>query len=76
MNALGLLKFNHELSFTNLEYHAASGSLISWPPGAPNRSTWTRDIPEAFKQETLKVVRNTYGKDLDGLTFESWRMCW
>ncbi|KIW35046.1 uncharacterized protein PV07_01772 [Cladophialophora immunda] len=72
----GKLKFNFEVSFTNMEYHEASGQMISVPPVRITQSTWSHDVPEQLKQSVRKVVDHVYGKNAPGLTVESYRMCW
>ena len=72
----GRLKFNFEVSFTNKEYHEASGQTISVPPARQSQSTWSDDIPNELKKSVLTVVDHVYGKDAPGLQPESFRMCW
>ncbi|KAJ8127798.1 hypothetical protein O1611_g5837 [Lasiodiplodia mahajangana] len=72
----GKLKFNFEVSFTNKEYHEASGQTISVPPVRSSQSTWGHDVPEELKGKVMKVVEHVYGKDAPGLAVESYRMCW
>jgi sarcosine oxidase/L-pipecolate oxidase len=76
MTSDGKLKFNFELSFTNKEFHEASGQIISVPPKRTTQSTWSQDVPEELKQSVRKVVDHVYGKNAPGLTVESYRMCW
>lgn len=76
LTADGKLKFNFEVSFTNLTYHEASGQTISVPPERPSQSTWSHDVPEQLKQSVGTVVKHVYGKNAPGLIIESYRMCW
>lgn len=72
----GLLKFNCEVSFTNMTYHSASQQTFSSPPIPVAQSTWGQDVPQGLKEEVQNVVRNVYGKNIPGLKMESYRMCW
>ncbi|KAL8714148.1 MAG: hypothetical protein Q9220_001876 [cf. Caloplaca sp. 1 TL-2023] len=72
----GLLKFCRDVSFTHNIYHTASGQTISVPPSPPSQSTWSQDVPPGLKEEAFNVMTQTYGKEVEGLEFESYRMCW
>lgn len=72
----GILKFNHEPSFTCNTLHAASGKTVSIPPPRESQSTWSHDVPQTLKDEADKVVRHAYGSTLQGLRVEQYRMCW
>lgn len=72
----GYLKFTFELSFTNKEFHDTSGQTISRPPTRKSQSTWSHDVPEQCKREVQMVVKHVYGKEVEGLTIENYRMCW
>ncbi|CAH0000687.1 unnamed protein product [Clonostachys byssicola] len=75
-NAEGILKFNYEVSFTNVEHHEASGQTLSIPPVHASQTTWSQRVPEQLKQKVRTVVDHVYGKNAPGLTFDSYRMCW
>ncbi|KAK3365355.1 sarcosine oxidase [Lasiosphaeria ovina] len=70
------LKFNCEVSFTNMSAHGGLGREISVPPSAESQSAWSQDVPEGLKQEVANVVKNTYGSHVPGIEIESYRMCW
>ncbi|KAK4449070.1 putative sarcosine oxidase protein [Podospora aff. communis PSN243] len=72
----GRLKFNCEVSFTNMTYHDGLDKDISIPPPAESQSTWSQNVPEGLKQEVANVVRNTYGSYVPGIDIESYRVCW
>ena len=72
----GRMKFNYENSFTNKQYHELSGQTISVPPTQIGQTTWSQDIPEQLKKHVLRVVEHVYGPNAEGLTVESYRMCW
>jgi sarcosine oxidase/L-pipecolate oxidase len=72
----GMLKFNSELSFTNNVYHEESDQMISIPPAAQSQSTWSQDVPQMLKDDVKRVMTNTYGKQVEGISVESYRMCW
>ena len=72
----GLLKFCRDVGFTNNTYHEASQQRISIPPTPATQSTWSNDAPEALKQEVRDIMTKTYGQEIEGFTFESYRMCW
>ena len=71
------LKFNCEVSFTNMLPHAGLGRDISVPPAVEcQKSAWSQNVPEGLKQEVANVVKNTYGSYMSGIKIESYRMCW
>ena len=72
----GRLKFNYEVSFTNMVHHPASGQTISMPPIPLSQSTWSQDVPEGLKKEVTTVIPHIYGADAKGLAVDSFRMCW
>jgi sarcosine oxidase / L-pipecolate oxidase len=76
MDKEGRLKFNLILSFTNNEYHEASGQTISVPPTDMKQTTWSQDVPSKLKDDLTRVVRHICGSDAPGLSVESFRMCW
>lgn len=76
MDKSGRLKFNLEVSYTNNEYHEASGQTISVPPIPVSQSTWSHDVPSKLKELVTRVVHHIYGKDAPGLRIELFRMCW
>lgn len=71
----GRLKFNCEVSFTNITYHAGLGRDVSIPPVAASQNTFGQDVPESLKEEVANVVENTYGRHVPGIEIESHRMC-
>ncbi|KAH6847217.1 hypothetical protein B0I37DRAFT_374509 [Chaetomium sp. MPI-CAGE-AT-0009] len=73
----GRLKFNCEVSFTNMTRHDGLGKNISIPPPAETQRTWSQNVPEGLKQKVANVVRDTYGRSyVPGIEIESYRMCW
>lgn len=72
----GLLKFTFELSFTNMEKHEKSGQIISMVPSRVSQSTWSHDVPEGLQKEVRTVIKHVYGKEVEGLEVENYRMCW
>ncbi|KAK4141815.1 putative sarcosine oxidase [Dichotomopilus funicola] len=55
----GLLKFNCEVSFTNMTRHDGLGRDISVPPPADTQTSWNQNVPEGLKQEVANVFKNT-----------------
>lgn len=72
----GLLKFTYETSFTNKIFHKALGQTISVPPEALNQNTWHSEVPQGLKDEVLGVKAAFYGKAVEDLKVESYRMAW
>ncbi|KAK2590045.1 hypothetical protein QQS21_012273 [Conoideocrella luteorostrata] len=72
----GHLKFNCEVSFTNLVHHEGLNESISVPPSAETQNTFSQDVPEGLKQEAQNVVKKVFGKYIARLQIESYRMCW
>jgi sarcosine oxidase/L-pipecolate oxidase len=71
-----MLKFNYEVSFTNKELHDGSGQTISVPPARLDQSTWSQAVPQGLKDEIHTVVEHVFGKWVDGIKIEDYRMCW
>jgi hypothetical protein len=76
MNANAVIKLNYEKSFTNFEYHAASGQMISCPSRAAGAGVWTDDIPQVLVEDAALMLRNTYGPDLSNFQIQGYRICW
>lgn len=72
----GRLKFNCEVSFTNMEYHEGLKQDISVPPTRVSQSTFGDHVPAGLKEEVQNVVKNTYGSEVKGIEIVSYRMCW
>ncbi|KAK5659443.1 hypothetical protein OQA88_644 [Cercophora sp. LCS_1] len=72
----GLLKFNCEVSFTNMVHHAGLGREISVPPSTAAQRTFSQDAPDGLKEEVANVVKNTYGAHVPGIEIQDYRMCW
>ncbi|KAF2456601.1 sarcosine oxidase [Lineolata rhizophorae] len=73
----GILKFNCDLSFTNMGYHVASGQLMSIPPEGIGQGLWNpSNFPQALKDRCKQVLANLYGEMVDGVEIEAYRMCW
>lgn len=72
----GILKFNYEVSFTNMVHHKESNQTISVPPTPLGQNTWSQDVPEGLKSEVRQVLPHVYGQDPQGLKIQSYRMCW
>jgi hypothetical protein len=74
----GELKFCRDLSFTNSIHHPVSGQSISVPSYIGGETQWTApaNVHPAFRQELYGVMRGIYGHEADGLTLDSFRLCW
>lgn len=70
----GLLKFCVDVSFMNTSLHAKSGQMISAPPDQLDQAQ--HDIPQSLKDECFRVVKGIYGKELEDVHFDSFRICW
>ncbi len=62
------------MSFKNTSVHENSGQTISAPPDLPDYAQHT--IPKKLKDECTRVVKGIYGKELEGFSFDSFRICW
>ncbi|KUJ07463.1 sarcosine oxidase [Mollisia scopiformis] len=72
-----MLKFNYEVSFTNKEFHDGSGQTISVPPARLDQSTWSQAVPQGLKKDEIHtVVDHVFGKWIDGIKIEDYRICW
>ncbi|KAI8625007.1 sarcosine oxidase [Xylariaceae sp. FL1651] len=72
----GLLKFNCDKSFTNFVYHKGLEKQLSLPPSKRTETVFSQDVPESLKKDVQRVVDNTYGRNIQGLVIQSYRMCW
>lgn len=74
----GELKFCRDVSFTNSIHHSASGQTISVNTFTSGDSQWATpaNVPPALQQELYTVMQGIYGHEADGLTLDSFRLCW
>jgi hypothetical protein len=72
----GMVKFTNEASFINMVHHKKSNQDISIPPESVDQSTWGQEVPEGLKQEIRTVMKHMYGKEIEGIEPECYRMCW
>jgi sarcosine oxidase/L-pipecolate oxidase len=74
MTADGILKFNCDISFTNMSLHPATREMMSIPPDSSNETNWTfGTFPKLFKERSQNVLKGSYGRLVDGLEIEEYR---
>ncbi|KAF3358652.1 hypothetical protein VDGD_01565 [Verticillium dahliae] len=77
MTAEGVIKFNCDMSFTNMQLHKPSGQRMSMAPDDEQYATWfNRAFSSRFEKRALSTMRGLYGKEVDGVKIERFRMCW
>jgi sarcosine oxidase/L-pipecolate oxidase len=69
------LKFCKDASFTNKYKHEASGSVISTPP-TDKPDERQSECPKILRHEIASVMQGIFGKEVEGLEIESYRICW
>jgi sarcosine oxidase / L-pipecolate oxidase len=73
----GILKFNCDISFTNMGVHPITQEAMSIPPVLRGETTWTSGtFPKVLKERSQKVLKGSYGRLVDGLEINEYRMCW
>ncbi|KAI0101679.1 sarcosine oxidase [Nemania sp. FL0031] len=71
----GVIKFNCDLSFTNLQ-KLEDGTILSVPPDETSKFTWTREVPQRFKDIAQRTLHGLYGENANGVEIEGYRLCW
>ncbi|KAH8802801.1 sarcosine oxidase-like protein [Xylogone sp. PMI_703] len=66
-----ILKFCVDESFTNGVFHNQSNQILSSPPEQDQSVA-----PAALQAECQRVVCGIYGKELEGVKCDSFRICW
>ncbi|ROT36572.1 sarcosine oxidase [Sodiomyces alkalinus F11] len=73
----GVIKFNCDMGFTNMQHHEASHQKMSITPDEAMYGTWQEEaFSDKFKTRALSTMKGLYGKEMDGVEIESYRMCW
>lgn len=73
----GTLKFNCDISFTNMSRHPVTQKMMSMPSELPAENGWTAGkFPEALRERCKAVLAGSYGNLLDGYEIDKYRICW
>lgn len=73
----GTIKFNCDMCFTNFVDFPETGEKMSVPPDQASYNTWTGPkFVKYFEERAQKTFRGLYGKEVDNLSIESYRVCW
>ncbi|KAH7319746.1 FAD dependent oxidoreductase [Stachybotrys elegans] len=73
----GTFKFNCDLCFTNYAVFPATGDKMSLVPDDDEHQVWTGpDYIKFFKEKAQKTMKGLYGKEVEGVAIENYRMCW
>jgi sarcosine oxidase/L-pipecolate oxidase len=77
MLANGTIKFNCDLCFTNFVKHPATGERMSVVPDEDALQVWTGPkFINFFQEKARRTFQGLYGKEVDGIEIEKYRMCW
>ncbi|KAH7367547.1 sarcosine oxidase [Plectosphaerella cucumerina] len=77
MTADGTIKFNCDMAFVNQERDVGGPSKMSVAPKDMAYGTWREDsFSPKFEARALMTMRGLYGRDVDGVEIEKFRMCW
>ncbi|KAK9770596.1 putative FAD dependent oxidoreductase domain-containing protein [Seiridium cardinale] len=71
-----LVKCTHECPYTNKVYHEPSKQEISVQPSNPTQTTWSTDLPDALKENSIKVKQVLFKDYIKGMRPEKYRLCW
>ncbi|KAH0529335.1 hypothetical protein TsFJ059_004096 [Trichoderma semiorbis] len=73
----GTIKFNCDMCFTNYVDNPITGEKMSMTPEASDYNTWTGpEFVPFLKQCARKTFDGLYGKEVENLPIESYRICW
>ncbi|PTB44198.1 hypothetical protein M441DRAFT_55267 [Trichoderma asperellum CBS 433.97] len=73
----GTIKFNCDMCFTNYVNNPITGEKMSMTPEASDYNTWTGpDFVPFFKERARMTFDGLYGKEVENLSIESYRICW
>lgn len=73
----GTIKFNCDMCFTNYVDNPVTGDKMSMAPEATGHNTWTGpDFVPFFKKCARKTIDGLYGKEVENVAIESYRICW
>ncbi|KAI0523913.1 sarcosine oxidase [Xylaria bambusicola] len=71
----GVIKFNCDLCFTNLQKQD-DGTVLSVPPDGESQFTWTKEMPQKFKDIAQRTLHGLYGENANNVEIEGYRLCW
>lgn len=73
----GTIKFNCDLCFTNYQVFPATGEAMSVVPDQSMYNTWTGPrFLKFFEDRARKTFNGLYGKEVEDIKIEAYRMCW
>ena len=72
------LKFIRDITMKNTIEHPISGQQISVPLISTDRSQWTtaENTPRQLREEIDTVMKGIFGKEVQGLSPATYRLCW
>ena len=73
----GTIKFNCDMCFTNYTKCPATGEKLSMVPDADMYQTWVGPkFIQFFQDRARKTLNGLYGKEVESVPIESYRICW
>jgi sarcosine oxidase/L-pipecolate oxidase len=73
----GTIKFNCDMCFTNYSILPATGEEMSLVPDSDMYQTWSGPkFIKFFQERARKTLNGLYGKEVEGVPIESYRICW
>ena len=73
----GTLKFNCDMCFTNYAECPYTGERMSVAPDESAYNIWTGPkFIKFFQERARRTLDGLYGKDVEDMAVESYRMCW
>ena len=73
----GTIKFNCDLCFTNYQVFPPTGEAMSVVPDQSVYNTWTGPrYLKFFEDRARRTFNGLYGKEVENIKIEAYRMCW
>lgn len=73
----GIVKFNCDMAFINGARDIGGPTKLSAAPDDPKYGTWFMEaFSSKFKERALRTMRGLYGKEVEDVEIERYRMCW
>ncbi|KAK6062779.1 FAD dependent oxidoreductase [Seiridium cupressi] len=71
-----LVKCTQECPYASKVYHEPSKQEISVQPSNPTQMTWSLDLPDALKENSLKFKQVLFKDYIKGMRPEKYWLCW
>lgn len=73
----GTIKFNCDMCFTNFVQCPLTGQRLSMAPDEQVYNVWTGPkFIKFFQERARKTLNGLYGKEVEGIAIDAYRVCW